>query len=187
MLQFIQTDVLPRRRENDGASGEGFERVPVDRDALFRRFVDEVDAENHAVRVGKVTDLQSKNQAPFQTAGIAHADDGVGHFQQEKLPCGLLLGGMAGEGIDARQVGHADSAVPGGKRAFRAADGFSRPVSGVLMHAGECVEDGAFSDVRVPGEGGGDGARLHHISSSRRTVTMAASVRRRAMTAPRMR
>ena len=184
-FQFVETGVLPCRREDDGASGHGFEFSAVDGDSFFLRFVGEIDTEDHVVR--EIADLHGENQAPLKTAGVADADDGIGVFADEKIPCGILFRRMAGERIDARQVGDGDGSAVRGKCTFGDADRFSGPVAGMLMQTGEGVEDGAFSDVRIPGEGGGDDfcVFVHPLTSP--TATMDASARRRAMTAPRMR
>ena len=186
VFQFVQTDILPRRRKDDRTSGEGFEFFAVNGDSFFLRLIDEIDAENPIVR--DLADLKKENQAPFETAGVAHDNHRVGRTLGQKITGAFLLRRVTGEGIDARQVGQTEFVFSDGDGSFRDADGFARPVAGVLTHSGEGVEDGAFPDVRVSGEGGVDShPRTSCPMPETETSTIPASHRRRAITAPRTR
>ena len=96
--------------------------------------------------------LQNEIEVSLQTGGIAHRDAGVGFSAQDKVPRHFLFNRVREERICAGEVYRdiifsvARECAAGGS--YR----FSRPVSRVLIHAGQGVEHRALSDVRISRE-----------------------------------
>ena len=91
----------------------------------------------------------------LQAGGVADYHDGIVLFKAEVIPRSLLLGRIGRQRIGPGQI---DPAHPHAVVAARPAgkvNGFSGPISGVLVHTGQGVEDAALADVWVACQGDG--------------------------------
>ena len=116
-------------------------------DVLFPGLVHEIYAQQHMWCHG--TNLENKIEVPFQTGGVADSDHHIRMTLQYIIPGNLLLAGAAGERITPGQVYKTiffsvKDAVPGSTFHCLAA-----PVSGMLMHACECVEYSALAYIGI--------------------------------------
>ena len=127
------------------------ELCQVHPDAFFLRFVHEVDADHGPA--GELQDLEDQVQVPLQGGGVADDDGCVGLPEAEEVPGRRLLRRLGKEGVGPGEVhqGAVEAAVCTASAGV--GHGFSGPVAGVLLHAGEGVEHGAFPHVGVSGQG----------------------------------
>ncbi len=73
--------------------------------------------------------------------------------EAEKIPGNLFFRGVRHQGIGARQVYKDKSLSVIRISSLGVGHGFAGPVSGVLFHAGQAVENSAFAYIRIAGQG----------------------------------
>ena len=148
--------------------------------------------------------MKDEVEIPLQGGRIAHHDRYGGLLETDEFAGDRFLGAVGDQGIRSRQINQrvVRFLMPGD--AFGQRDGFSRPVAGVLVHAGQLVEHGALADVRIAGQrdqnlgiteleaaagfrAGRLNSKSHTYSSSCSTRMDRESLSRMAMTVPRIR
>ena len=123
----------------------------IRRRMLAARLIHQVDAYHHAG--AGFHGLQHQVKVALYAGGIAHHHNGIRPAETDVVAGNLLLGGMSHQGIGAGDI-HQQVAVavlPAGAAGVR--HSFARPVAGVLVHAGQGIEYGAFPHIRIAGQG----------------------------------
>ena len=135
-----------RRHRSPGCEAPGRE-LPNLRKSVSFCLVQEVDAEQN--RNFEFQNLQDQIEASFQASGVADGDHSVCLTGTEKFPGDFFLRGMGQQGIAAGKIHQriGIGAVPAGTSGT--GDGLAGPVSRVLTHAGQSVEQGALSHIGV--------------------------------------
>ena len=139
-----------RRRPDHRHPQTPGEQLKVELYAFALRFVHQIDAYHDAPRYLKR--LQNKIQVPLKAGRVAHNDDRVRLPEADEIPRDLLLGRVRHQRISAGDIDHDVGAPAGGASPLSVRNGLSRPVARVLVQAGQGVEHGAFSHVRVSGQ-----------------------------------
>ena len=125
--------------------------VKINADILFLGLVHQVDADHHPV--GDLHGLQHQVQVALQAGGVADHHDAVRPAEADKIPGHLFLRGMRHEGICTGDI-HQNGVHPlMGVVPLGVGNGFSRPIAGMLIQAGQLVEHGAFPHVGVARQG----------------------------------
>ncbi len=160
--------VLPGRLQ--GGAGQGGEAFPAagdggnDRyaqllgkqsglypDAFLFRFIHQVDAYDDPG--GDLHGLEGQIQAAFQAGGVAYDYDRVRLSEAEKIPRDLFLRRMRHKGVGAREIHQNAGLSFADALSLGVGHRLARPVSRVLLHAGQPVENGTFSHVGIPRQG----------------------------------
>ena len=145
--QGAERFLFPRRYANDRHTELRLQRGQVDADAFVPRLVEQIHAHDRVRRYA--VHLQREHERALETRRVAHDDHGLRFAAAHEVARDGLLRRVRLQRVGARKV---DKQVLLPRRAAasaRAADGFPGPVSGVLAHSGQGVEDGALADVRV--------------------------------------
>ena len=143
-------------------------------------YTSDVDATCH------LQNLQCQNQIPGKGKAVAYDHRTVRRIRQKKIPGDGFLGGTGVQRIGTGYIGNMDGVTGMEKSTRFGFHRFAGPVSRMLPQAGESVEYGAFANIGIACQGGADDAHVFS-PSDRHTVTRAASSRRRAIRAPRIR
>jgi len=132
-------------------------------------------------------DLQGKIEIPLERRGVADNDHRVGAAEGDIFRRDLLFRRTGGERIRSRQINELNGRPVDATSSRRRRDRFPRPVSGMLVQAGQRVEKRAFPNVRVPHQRKTVSLR-HYVFAScgRRTNTEALSPARSAITVPQI-
>ena len=132
-------------------------------------------------------DLQGKIEIPLERRGVADNDHRVGAAEGDIFRRDLLFRRTGGERIRSRQINELNGRPVDAACSRRRRDRFPRPVSGMLVQAGQRVEKRAFPNVRVPHQRKTVSFR-HYVFAScgRRTSTEALSPARSAITVPQI-
>lgn len=97
--------------------------------------------------------MQNKIQISLKACCVANNYAGVGIFAEYKVPRHFLFNRVREERVCAGKIDQNMILSVFSERPAGGGNCFSRPVAGVLIHAGQSVEHRAFADVRIPGEG----------------------------------
>ncbi len=136
---------------DDGDAQQVLKGIEIDRNALFSGFIEEIDADDDTA--GQFHALQGKGEVAFETAGITDDDDGVRLLETEVVPCGFLLSSTTSEGVAAGEIDEKIGISPIMDGADGVRDSLPCPVAGVLVEAGEGVEEGGLADIGIAGKG----------------------------------
>ena len=145
--QGAERFLFPRRYAHDRHTELRLQRGQVDVDAFVPRLVEQIHAHDRVRRCA--VHLQREHERALETRRVAHDDHGVRFTAAHKVARDSLLRRVRLQRVGAREVDEQILLPRRAAAAARAADGFSGPVSGVLAHPGQGVEDGTLADVRV--------------------------------------
>ena len=145
--QGAERFLFPCRHAHDRHAELRLQRGQVDADAFVPRLVEQIHAHDRVRRYA--VHLQREHERALETRRVAHDDHGVRFTAAHKVARDGLLRRVRLQRVGARKVDEQILLPRRAAAAARAADGFSGPVSGVLAHPGQGVEDGALADVRV--------------------------------------
>ena len=145
--QGAERFLFPRRHAHDRHTELRLQRGQVDADAFAPRLVKQIHAHDRVRRYA--VHLQREHERALETRRVAHDDHGVRFTAAHKVARDSLLGRVRLQRVGAREVDEQILLPRRAAAAARTADGFPGPVSGVLAHPGQGVEDGALADVRV--------------------------------------
>ena len=122
----------------------------VDFDFLLARFIHQINTDDD-VR-GHLENLKDEVEVPLQRRCVADYDRYSGFLETDEFAGDRFLSAVGDQGIRSRQVDQRIVRFLMPCRAFRQRDGFPRPVAGVLVHAGQLIEHGAFADIGIAGQ-----------------------------------
>lgn len=123
------------------------EQGQMDMDVSAPGFVHQVYADNDPG--GDLQDLKNQIQVTFQAGGVTDCNDHIRLTETEKIPGSFFLGGVRFQGVCAGKI-HKHIILP-----FKTemplcfGHGLARPVACMLVHAGEGVENAAFSHIGI--------------------------------------
>ena len=121
--------------------------LQVNGDILAGGFVHQVHAYQDPVRY--FHGLKYQVQVALQAGGVAHNHNPVASAKTDKVAGHFLLRGVGHEGIGAGDIYQHVAVLLCLTVALGIGHGFSRPVSGMLVHSREIVEKGAFTYIGV--------------------------------------
>ena len=93
--------------------------------------------------------MQHQIQVAFQTGGVADHDDRIRLGETEKIAGHFLLGGVSQQGIGAGNIHQHIVVGGGGAITLGVGHRLAWPVAGVLLHAGQAVEQGALAHIGI--------------------------------------
>ena len=128
-----------------------FQGLQVNMYSPALRFVQQVHAQQH--RLSCLHHLQQQLHVPFQTASVTDQQHRVRTAVTDEIPGQLLLRRGRRQGIGPGHIHQHIAPLFAAAVAPGVADGLARPVAGVLLHAGEIIEYGAFAHVGVSRQG----------------------------------
>ncbi len=123
------------------------EFVDIDLDAAALGDVHHVQRDHH--RHVHLQHLDCQIKVAFEVGGIDDVDDDIGFMGEQIVTGDFFIEGAGIERIDARQVDNGDFAIAEVKCAHLAFDGDTRPVTGLLPNACQCIEQCRLAAVGV--------------------------------------
>ena len=141
---------LQRRNLDDLAAELAAELGRVDLVAVLAHDVHHVDGDDD--RDAELGELGGQVQVSLEVRAVDDVQDDVRAFADQVISGDHFLQRVGGKGVNARQVGHDHAAVLF-QLAFLFLDRDARPVAHELVGAGERVEQGSLTAVRVARKG----------------------------------
>ena len=149
--QLIKALAVPGRGPHHRHPQQPAELCKVHPDPFAPGLVQQVHTDDQ-VR-GQLQHLEHQVQVALKAGGVADGHGAVRAAGEEKVPGGLLLGGVGLQGVAPGQVHQNVPEVPVAAVALGVGHCLAGPVSRMLVHIGKGVEDGALAHVGVAAEG----------------------------------
>ena len=178
------------------------ESLQIEGDVLFLSFIHQINTDDDIG--GHLENLKDEIQVSLQCGRIADDDCHRRLVKADEFAGDRFFRTVGDQRIRSRQIDQRVVLIAITRHPFGQGDRFSRPVAGMLLHAGQFIEYRTFSDIGIAGQGyqnfrirkaeaaaGFRAGRLysesHIYSSSCSTRMERESLSRMAMTVPRIR
>ncbi len=141
---FLNTASAPCRRAANRYAEHLAQLFKIDGNFLFFRFVKKIYANKGMLR--DFYSLQDKIQVSFEAGSVAYHYHRVGNAcfgrtKTDKIPCYFLLSGMSKQRICTWNIYHNIAVISASASSLSVADGFSRPIAGMLLHSGKRIKN----------------------------------------------
>ena len=158
LLRRVHAALAPERRGLHHLTAQRrAELLHVDPVAVLAGDIDHVQRDDH--RDAQLGELRGQVEVALDVRRVHDVEDRVRLFIHQIAAGDDLLQRVGGEGVDARQVLN-DDVLRAAQPALLLFDRHARPVAHILVAAGEVVEHGGLSAIRVARQGNLDRHRF---------------------------